>query len=66
MNEIKNCPSDTFFQNFELFAITNPDELQKQPPTGVFKKRCYKNMQQLYRRTPLSRCDFNRVALQLY
>ena len=27
MNEIKNCPSDTFFQNFELFAITDSNEL---------------------------------------
>ena len=27
MSEIKNCPRDTFFSKFELFAITNSDEL---------------------------------------
>ena len=28
--------------------------------------RCSENMQQIYRRTPMSKCDFNEVALQLY
>ena len=27
------------------------------------KKRCFENMQQIYRRTPMSKCDFNKVAL---
>ena len=27
MSEIKNCPPDTFFQNFELFGITDSDKL---------------------------------------
>ena len=26
--------------------------IQKQPPRGVCRKRCYENMQQIYRRTP--------------
>ena len=30
------------------------------------KKRCSKNMQQDYRRTPMRKCDFNKVAKQLY
>ena len=29
-------------------------------------KRCSENMQQIYRRTPMPKCDFNKVALQLY
>ena len=29
-------------------------------------KRCSKNMQQIYRRTPMRKCDFNKVAKQLY
>ena len=33
---------------------------------GVLKKRCSENMQQIYRRTPMPKCDFNKVALQLY
>ena len=39
---------------------------QKQPPRGAPRKRCFENMQQIYKRTPMSKCDFNKVALQLY
>ena len=38
---------------------------QKQLPRGVLKKSCSKNMQQIYRRTPMLKCDFNKVAKQL-
>ena len=40
--------------------------LQKQPPRGVLWKRCSENMQKIYRRTPMSKYDFNKAALQLY
>ena len=40
--------------------------LQKQPSRGVFRKKCAENMQQLYRRTPMPKCDFNKVPLQRY
>ena len=36
--------------------------IKKQPSRSVLKKRCYGNMQQIYRRTPMSKCDFNKVA----
>ena len=36
---------------------------QKQPHRGVPRKRCSENMQQVYRRTPMPRCDLNKVAL---
>ena len=36
--------------------------LQKQPLKGVLEKRCSENMQQIYRRTPMLKCDFNKVA----
>ena len=39
--------------------------MQKQSPRGVFKKRRSENMQQIYRRTPLPKCNFNKVALQV-
>ena len=29
------------------------------------KKRCSENMQQIYRRIPMLKCDFNKVASQL-
>ena len=32
--------------------------IQKQPPRGVPGKRCSKNIQQIYRRTPMPKCDF--------
>ena len=38
---------------------------QKQPSRGVLKKRCSGNMQQIYRRTPMQKCDFNKVAATL-
>ena len=41
-------------------------ELQKQPPRGVLIKMCSENMQQIYRRTPMPKCYFNKVALQIY
>ena len=40
--------------------------LQKQPASGVLRKRYFENMQQIYRRTLLPKCDFSNVALQLY
>ena len=40
---------------------------QKQPSRGVLKKRCFENMQQVYWKTLMPKCDdFNKVALQLY
>ena len=36
--------------------------MQKQSSRGVLGKRCSENMQQIYRRTPMPKCDFNKVA----
>ena len=36
---------------------------QKQPPRGILKRRCSENKQQIYRRAPMPKCDFNKVAL---
>ena len=33
---------------------------QKQPSRGVLIKRCSENMQQIYKRTPMPKCDFNK------
>ena len=40
--------------------------IQKQPSRGVLRRKCSEDMQQNYRRTPMSKYDFNKVALQLY
>ena len=40
--------------------------MQKQPSRGVLRKRCSENVLQIYRRTLMPKCDFNKIALQLY
>ena len=39
-------------------------DIQKQPFRGVLKKMCSENTQQIYRRTSMPKCDFNKIALQ--
>ena len=64
--------NDTFFaehlramsSGYVANACWNSDE-QEQPSRGVLRKWCSENMQQIYRRTPMPKCDFNKVALQL-
>ena len=38
----------------------------KQPFASALKKRCSENMQQIYRRTLMLKCDFNKFAMQIY
>ena len=40
--------------------------MQKQPSRGVLRKRCSENVLQIYRRTLMPKCDFNKIALHLY
>ena len=40
--------------------------MQKQPSSDVLIKTCSDNMQQFYRRAPMSKCDFTKIAKQLY
>ena len=40
--------------------------VQKQSSRDVLRKRCSENTRQIYRRTSLLKCHFNKVALQLY
>ena len=46
--------------------MTLPTVVQKQLSIALVIKRCCKNMQQVYMRTPMSKCDFNKVAKLLY
>ena len=39
--------------------------LHKQLSRGGLRKRCSENMQQIYRRTHMPKCDFNKVSLQI-
>ena len=51
-----------YFQDIAKKAET---DFQKQPSSGVLRKRCSENMQNIYRRAPMPKCGFNKVALQL-
>ena len=55
--------SSSLFGDACLLAASKTYLFQKQPPRGVLRKRCSENMQQIYRRTPKPKCDFNKVAL---
>ena len=48
---------------FSSDSLNQPEVFQ---PRGVSRKRCSENMQQIYRRTPMPKCDFNKVAKQRY
>ena len=41
-------------------------KLQKQPFKGVLRKRCSEIMQQICRRTPMPKRDFNEVAKKMH
>ena len=51
--------------NLDLLLENLKISRQKQPPRGVPRKRCSENMQQIYRRKPMPKCDFNKDAKQL-
>ena len=40
------------------------DIILKKVSRGVLEKRCFENMQPIYRRTPMLKCNFNKVAKQ--
>ena len=61
-----------FVKHFKMILIFSSIGLfghkifQKQPFRGVLRKRCSGNMQQIYRRTPMPKCNFNNAPKQLY
>ena len=54
-----------FCQTFSWLLCENDiwEAIQKQPSLGVLIIRCSENMQQIYGRTNVPKCDFNKVAL---
>ena len=52
--------------NIQEDTVICESYLQKQPFRCVLKRRCSENMQEIYRRTPMPKCNFNEVALQLH
>ena len=49
-------------QNNIDLKVEDAKKLQKQPVRVVLRKRCSENMQQIYKRTPMLKCAFNKVA----
>ena len=49
----------TTFKDSQFIKKT---KLQKQLRRGVLIKRCSENLQQIYRKTPISKCDFNKIG----
>ena len=44
----------------------NDTNIQKHPFWVVLRERCSENMQQIYRRTTMPKCDSNKVPKQVY
>ena len=40
--------------------------VQMQPSRGVLKERCSENMQQIYRKTPMPKCDWNHTSAYVF
>ena len=53
---------DPIFSFIKISIVVKVTNIQKQPSRGVLRKRCSENTQEIYRRTPMLKCDFNRVV----
>ena len=60
----------SWLRNFKLMKLFMKIQKRRccilEPTRGVLRKRFYENMQQNYRRTPMSECDLNKVVLPSY
>ena len=54
----------SFFLKPMIWPVFKKYLFQKQSSRGVLRKRCSEYMQQIYKRAPVPKCDFNKVALQ--
>ena len=60
LTEGKKLKNDIYYLFENIFD--DHSSFQKQPSRGVLRKKCPEKMQQIYRRTPIPKCDFNKVA----
>ena len=63
---IKFVLARALYDCFKLITSIRTKGIQKQPFKGFPSKRCSENMQQIYGRTAMPKCYFNKVAKQLY
>ena len=57
---------DCLFNSDLRVSLVMEIYFQRQPFKGLLIKGCSGNIQQIYRRTPMPKNDFNKVTLQLY
>ena len=61
--DVKQITERKYCSDFQLnFSFPRVKKYQEQPAKGVLWKRCSDNMQQIYRKTSILKCDFNKVA----
>ena len=63
-NYLRNTP--TVRTEIKFQAIPLSILFRNSPFRGVLRKICFESTQQIYRRTPMPKRDFNNVALQFY
>ena len=58
-----NCKKMHFLRNIHqfLYILPTTGNKQKQPSRIVVRNRWTENKKQIYRRTPIRRCEFNKV-----
>ena len=56
----------SWWKIFCVSQISFLSKWQKQPSRVILRKRCSEDIQQICRRTPTPKCDFNKVEKQLY
>ena len=60
----KFCYSGTFKHYFRnARTLLNIHDGAEAPFRGILRKRCSENMQEIYRRTPMLKCNFNKLSL---
>ena len=48
-----------------MIAGSKVGVFQKQLSSDALKNRCSENVPQIYRRTPMPKCDFSKIAMML-
>ena len=62
-NHNVGSPRSLHFKFCQMIYLFNT--FQKHPPRGVPRKWCSENMQKICRRRPMSKCDFNKVVIEI-
>ena len=57
MSEFSSKTPSRFENLGNMWTLSPHREEQKQPSRGVLRKSCFKNIHQIYRRTPMTKCD---------